>query len=362
MAVSPYNPTNPKVSIIILNWNGWRDTIECLESLYQVDYDNYNLILIDNGSENSSLEEIRAYLGGTKPIASKYVEYTSENKPLKILEYTNSEVESGGGREDEIADLPSREKVVIIRNDKNYGFAGGNNIGIRYALKSQDPEYILLLNNDTVVKSDLLNKLVNAIDGDERIGFAGPIVYKYDSNGRTDLISVAGVNLIMSRGSYRRIGSEEVDRGQYHSTATVDSLEGSCLLIRRTALEQIGLLDESYFLYWEETDLCRRGFEAGFGCIVVPTTGIWHKVSTSKPRAMVTYYKTRNRLWFVKSHASKEELVSFLCYFCIFQFWATIAGYIYRQEFANLSSFLKGVLHGIIPKEQLKPMANSASR
>jgi GT2 family glycosyltransferase len=360
MAISPGNYMNPRISILILNWNGWRDTIECLESLYQIDYDNYNLILIDNGSENNSLEEIRAYLNGKKPISSKYFEYTSENKPVKILEYTNNEIKSGCDREDEIANLPSRRKIIIIRNDKNYGFAEGNNIGIRYALKSQNPEYILLLNNDTVVKTDFLNRLANAMNSDNHIGFAGPIVYKYDSNGRTDLISVAGVNLIMNRGSYRRIGSEEVDRGQYHSIAKVDSLEGSCLLIRRTALEKIGLLDKSYFLYWEETDICRRGFEAGFSCIIVPTAGIWHKVSTSKPRAMVTYYKTRNRLWFVKSHASKEELVSFLCYFCLFQFWATIAGYIYRQEFANLSSFLKGVLHGIIPKKELKTMAKSA--
>lgn len=361
MAVSQHNHINPRVSIIVLNWNGWQDTIECLESLYQISYDNYDLILIDNGSANNSLEEIRDYLGGKRPIASMYFEYTSENKPVKILEYTNDEVASGGGREYEIADLPSRNRIVIIKNDTNYGFAEGNNIGIRYALKSRNPDYILLLNNDTVVKSDFLDRLVNAIDSDERIGFAGPIIYRYDCNGRTDLISVAGVNLIMGRGSYRRIGSGEVDQGQYHSIARVDSLEGSCLLVRRAALEKIGLLDTSYFLYWEETDLCRRGFEAGFGCIIVPTTGIWHKVSTSKPRAAVTYYKTRNRLWFVKRHASKEELVSFLCYFCLFQFWATIAGYIYRQEYSNLSSFLRGVLHAATPKKQQKTMARSAS-
>ncbi|MDD4652638.1 MAG: glycosyltransferase family 2 protein [Methanothrix sp.] len=361
MAISPYNPKNPIVSIIILNWNGWKDTVECLESLYQITYDNYNLILIDNGSENSSLEEIRDYLSGKKPIASKYFEYSSDNKPVKILEYTNSDVASDGGREDVIVGLPSRKRIVIIKNDKNYGFAEGNNIGIRYALKFQNPDYILLLNNDTVVKSDFLDKLVNAMDREERIGFAGPIIYYYDRNGRTDLISVAGVNHIMRKGSYRRIGTGEVDRGQYHSIVKVDSLEGSCLLVRRTVFEKIGLLDTSYFLYWEETDLCRRGFEAGFGCIIVPTTGIWHKVSTSKPRAAVTYYKTRNRLWFVKSHASKEELVSFLCYFCLFQFWATIAGYLYRQEYGNISSFLRGVLHGATRKKQPKPIARPAS-
>ncbi|MDD1761183.1 MAG: glycosyltransferase family 2 protein [Methanothrix sp.] len=309
------------------------------------------MILIDNGSEDCSLEMIRTYLNGKKPITSKYVEYTFENKPVNIFEYTNDEVTSGGGREDEIADLPSRKKIVIIINDKNYGFAEGNNIGIRYALKFQNPDYVLLLNNDTVVKNDLLDVLVNAINSDKRIGFAGPIIYKYDDDGRKDLISVAGVNLLMSRGSYMRIGSEEIDIGQYHAIATVDCLEGSCLLIRRTALDKIGLLDPSYFLFWEETDLCRRGFEAGYSCIIVPTTGIWHKTSSSKPGGLVTYYKTRNRLWFVKSHASEQELLSFLGYFCLFQFWATIASYIYRKDQERLSGFLKGVLHGILPKK-----------
>jgi GT2 family glycosyltransferase len=340
----------PRISILILNWNGWWDTIECLESLYQIDYANYNLILIDNGSKDSSLDEIKAYLAGKKSITSRFFEYRSENKPVKILEYTNHEAESGG-KENEIADLPSNKKMVMIRNDNNYGFAEGNNIGIRYALEFQNPDYILLLNNDTVVKSDFLDELVNAINSDKRIGFAGPIVYKYDDNGRTDIISVAGVNLIMNRGSYGRIGSEEVDRGQYHDTTTVDCVEGSCLLIRRTALDKIGLLDASYFLFWEETDLCRRGFEAGYSCVIVPTTGIWHKTSSSKSGRLVTYYKTRNRLWFVRSHASKQEFLSFLCYFCLFQFWATIASYTYRKDPERLSGFLKGVLHGILPRK-----------
>ncbi len=344
---------NPRVSILILNWNGWRDTIECLESLYHIDYANYCLILIDNGSEDSSLEMIRTYLNGKESITSKYVEYTSENKPIKILEYTNNEVKFGADREYEIAHLPSRRKIVLIRNDKNYGFAEGNNIGIRYALNSQNPDYVLLLNNDTVVKSDFLDKLVNAINCDKNIGFAGPIIYKYDNNGRTDLISVAGINLIMSRGSYLRIGSEEVDRGQYSSIVTVDCLEGSCLLLRRTMLDKIGLLDASYFLFWEETDLCRRGFEAGYGCIIVPTACIWHKISSLKPGELVTYYKTRNRLWFVKSHASKLELLSFLGYFCLFQFWATIVSYIYHKDQQRLLGFVRGAIHGILPKKAI---------
>ncbi len=326
------------------------DTIECLESLYHIDYINYNVVLIDNGSTDNSLEQIRAYLDGKKKVASDFFEYASENKPIKVLEFTNSEVMLGGGREDDIFDLPSRSKIVIIKNDKNYGFAEGNNIGIRYILKYQNPDYTLLLNNDTVVKSDFLDNLVSAIDSDKRIGCAGPLIYYYDLNGRKDIISVAGVDLIMSRGSYKRFGSGEVDNGQYHDTATVDCLEGSCLLIRRTTLEKVGLLDSGYFLFWEETDLCRRGFEAGYSCAIVPTACIWHKTSSSKPGELVTYYKTRNRLWFVKSHASNLELLFFFGYFCLFQFWATSLSYLRQRDQKRLSGFLNGVLHGILPR------------
>jgi GT2 family glycosyltransferase len=343
---------NSSVSIIILNWNGWPDTIECLESIGQISYLNYSVVLLDNGSNDVSLERIRAYLEGRTPAKSKFFEYTAENKPIKILEYTKAEAELGGGREYEIADLPSNRKLVLIRNDKNYGFAEGNNIGVRYALKALNPKYILLLNNDTVVKGDFLRKIVDAIDRDERVGFAGPIIYKYDCDGRTDVISVAGINLIMNKGTYHRIGSGEVDRGQYNAIMTVDYLEGSCLLIKRKVLDETGLLNPSYFAYWEETDLCRRGLEAGYRCVCVPTTGIWHKISSSKPRGIALYYMTRNRLWFMRAHATKSELLSFLSYFFFRQFWTTMASYVFRRDLAGLSVYLKGVIHGFLPNEQ----------
>ena len=142
---------NPKVSIIILNWNGWRDTIECLESLYQITYPNYDVIIVDNGSEDGSIQKIKEYAESKIKVESKFFEYSSENKPIKIIEYTREEAEAGGGKEKEITDLPSNKKMIIIKNEKNYGFAEGNNIAMRYALKALNPDYILLLNNDTVV-------------------------------------------------------------------------------------------------------------------------------------------------------------------------------------------------------------------
>ena len=283
-------------------------------------------------------------------VQSDFFEYIAENKPIKILEYTKDEAEAGGGREDEIADLPSNRKIVLIRNDKNYGFAEGNNIGIRYTLKAQNPDYILLLNNDTVVKSDFLNELVNALQSDETAGFAGPSIYYYDYKGMTNIFSTVGINLVMVKGWFVRIGSNVQDRGQYKAVMAVDYLEGSCLLIKRAVLDKIGLFDSRYFAYWEETDLCIRGREAGYKCICVPTAKIWHKVSSSVPKGIKLYYMTRNRLWFVKDHATRQELHSFLAYFFIHQFWIILRDYAYQRDAISILNFLRGVLHGFLSK------------
>ncbi len=132
---------NPKVSIIILNWNGWEDTLECLESLYQITYPNseaisvnalrvsgkgcYDVIVVDNGSEDESVEKIREYCKGKIKVESKFFEYSCENKPIKIIEYRREEAEAEGGKEKEIDDLPSNRKLILIKNEKNYGFAEG---------------------------------------------------------------------------------------------------------------------------------------------------------------------------------------------------------------------------------------------
>ena len=164
------------------------------------------------------MEIIRSFSAGDLSVSSKFFEYTNENKPIKMLEYTNGEAELGGGREIEIADLPSNEKLVLIKNDKNYGFAEGNNIGMRYALKVLDPGYILLLNNDTIVDKKFLSELVSVALTDNNIGFVGPKIYYYDFQGRKDVISVAGIELFMGKGAFHRIGATEIDRGQYDET------------------------------------------------------------------------------------------------------------------------------------------------
>ena len=341
---------NPKVSIIILNWNGWKDTIECLESLYQITYPNYDVILIDNGSEDESIEKIKEYSEGKIMVESKFFKYNPSNKPIKIIEYTREEAEAGGGKEGEISDLPSNRKLILIKNEKNYGFAEGNNIAMRYALKALNPDYVLLLNNDTVVDRGFLGELVKVAESDDKIGVVGPKIYYYDYNGRTDVINFAGGKLSMWKGRPYLIGTNEVDKGQYDKTKDVDYVNGACLLSKRKLISEIGLLSTDYFLYWEENDWCIRGYRSNFKSVYVHGAKIWHKtfVSIKKLSGLGEYYMTRNRFYFMRKHASKLQLISFLLYFWGFQFWLRSCVYvIYHRDIQAFKFFLKGGMDGV---------------
>jgi GT2 family glycosyltransferase len=222
---------NPKVSIVILNWNGLEDTIECLESLQKITYPNYDVIAVDNGSEGNDAEILREKFG-------KYIR--------------------------------------LIRNDKNYGFAEGNNIGVRYALENVSPDYILLLNNDTVVKPGFLTELVKVARSDPKIGIVGGKIYLYGTN----MLDSAGslfnnVAICTSRGNL------EEDRGQYDAQEEVPMITACCCLIRKAVLEQTYLFDPDFFLYYEEFDLNIRVRELGYNVVYVPDSMIYHKYSQS---------------------------------------------------------------------------------
>jgi len=127
---------------------------------------------------------IKEYAEGNIVVESTFFEYSSENKPIRIIEYTREEAEAGGGKEEEIADLSSNRRMIIIKNEKNYGFAEGNNIGMRYALKALNPDYVLLLNNDTLVDKEFLGELAKVAESDEKIGIVGAVNYYYDDPRR----------------------------------------------------------------------------------------------------------------------------------------------------------------------------------
>lgn len=295
------NQNYPKVVIILLNWNGKEDTIECLESLKHITYRNYELLLVDNGSTDGSVERFNEL-------------------------YPN---------------------IDIVINEKNLGYAEGNNVGIRTAM-DKGADYILLLNNDTVVDPEFLGELVTAAESDIKIGFVGPKVYYYNYEGRKDIINFAGGKLDMLKGITTHIGINEMDGGQYDQIKEVDYIEGSCILAKKEMLNIIGLLDPVYFAYWEDNDWCKRGYAAGYRSFFAPMAKIWHKTSASNIGTMNLYYMTRNRLWFMKKNASNLQYLVFSIYFFGFQFWYyCLVLILYYRNLKKLTSFFNGVIDGV---------------
>lgn len=260
----------PKVAIIVLNWNGWRDTIECLESINQTNYTWYDIIVVDNCSNDNSIEEIKFYIKGKMNVDFLYLEYS--NKGFELLEA-------------KIKDSKNKNldnKIMIIKSDKNYRFAGGNNIALNYAMQFLSPKYILLLNNDTVVDSEFLRELVKVAENDDRIALVGPKIYYYDNPERINFI---GNSINYWLGSWKVLGQNEIDRGQFDSVIDVDSINGCCVLIRCEVLRYIGLLDKRFPMGYEDVDISLRARKFGYKVQAAGRSKIWHKIGASRSKS-----------------------------------------------------------------------------
>ncbi len=251
----------PRVFIIVLNWNRAADTIECVRSLQGVAYSNLDVLVVDNASVDGSVTA----LGAQFP------------------------------------------ELRVIRNAKNLGYAEGNNVGIRHAL-SRDADYVLLLNNDTVVDKDLLHELVRVATTQPRAGIVGPKIYDYRDQTK---IWFAGANIDWSTGDSPHLGLGEYDQGQFHQVLEVDRVTGCAMMVRRSVFERVGLFDPRYFLYYEDVDLCVRATKAGYTSLCVQTAKVWHKESSStkanQGSDLHTYYHIRNRLLFLQTHFEISE-------------------------------------------------------
>lgn len=242
------------VYIIVLNWNGWLDTAECIESCQELAYSNFHILIVDNGSMDDSETILR-------------------------------------GR------FPS---IELVQTGKNLGFAGGNNAGMRCALE-RGADYIWLLNNDTVVDREALNELVKVADAKATNGMVGSKIYYYDEPKK--IWFAGGVwrkNILLA--SHR--GQDETDYGQYNEICEVDFVTGCSLLIKSSVIKEIGMMNEEFFLYWEEIDWNATAYEKGWEILYAPGSVVWHKVGSSieKQSQVQTYYNIRNALLFFKKH------------------------------------------------------------
>jgi GT2 family glycosyltransferase len=308
------NMTSPKVSIVIVNWNGLDDTVECLGSLKKITYSNYDVIVVDNGSKGNDAQVLKERFG---------------------------------------------DYIHLIQNSKNYGFAGGANIGMKYALDNSRLDYVLLLNNDTVVDPAFLTEMVKVAEGDPTIGIVGAKVYYYDDPRRLQVVW-ARINLWLGRwittplAVTESLAKRESDVGQYDSVKEVDAVAGCCFSIKKTALENIGLLDENFFSFCEEAEYYIRARKANYEIVYVPKAKVWHKggASTSGISSFRCYYLARNNFRFVRKHASRWQYSCFLVYYFSFHFWLMTGIYLlYYRDVRLFTSFYRGVRDGLFNSE-----------
>jgi len=242
----------PKVIAIVLNWNRAQDTARCVHSLLASDYQPLEILVVDNGSSLSEYENLQKAL----------------------------------------------PEIPILRSLENLGFAGGNNLGLRYAL-AQSVAYVLVINNDTVVDARMVGQLVAAAEAHPQAGVVGPIIYYLD---QPQDVWFAGYRFdhgiyLLRRGLNLRPPLQAVEQ--------VDFVSGCAMLMRREVLERVGLFSEDYFMYYEDLDYCFRVKQAGLRILCVTGARMWHAVSASTGGAdspLKQYYQVKSSLIFYRQH------------------------------------------------------------
>ncbi|WP_297634869.1 glycosyltransferase family 2 protein [uncultured Clostridium sp.] len=252
----------PLVYIILVNYNGFEDTKECIASLKKIDYKNYKIILVDN----ASVEKANLNFDG----------------------------------------------VITIKSKVNLGFAGGNNLGVKKALKDK-ADYILLLNNDTTVEKDFLSELVKTAMKDNKIGVVGGKINYFDEK---DKIWYAGGKVNSFTARTRHIGVNEIDKGEYDKESETEYVTGCMMLVPAKVIEDVGMMEEDYFLYYEETDWNMKIKNGGYKIVYNPKAKIYHKISSSTQKIsdIVSYYYDRNSYYFIMRNFGTKNKMFMFCY------------------------------------------------
>ena len=267
MDIRSQNKLNNKVGIVILNWNNFEDTKECLDSILNQSHRNFEVVVIDGGSTNNS----------TKIIQEKYPHFH------------------------------------YIYSERDSGYSGGNNIGISYFMQKK-VEFILSMNNDVMLDKRCLQELLSEIQSNTQAGIVGPRMYSHN-NKSIFQISGGFVNIFRSKPTPKWV---KEDKKSPKKPFTVIKLPGACLLVRNKAIKEVGLMDEGFFLYYADTDWEKRFSDKGWLQISVPKAKAYHKVSATigQNSKKLIYYDSRDFLFYVKKHHGFFTLV-----YCLVKSW-----------------------------------------
>ncbi|MDM0527875.1 glycosyltransferase family 2 protein [Clostridium perfringens] len=257
----------PLVYIILVNYNGVNDTLNCIKSLEKINYDNFKIIIVDNFSNDNSLNILKKNIN---------------------------------------------QKHTIIESEENNGFSAGNNIGIKFAI-NKGAEYVLLLNNDTIVEKNFLNELVSSVDCNTGI-VIGKIYYASEKNK----LWYDGGNINFITGKVKHINFNKIDKKMECKDKNITFATGCCMLIPIEVIKKIGLLNEDYFLYYEDSDYCVNVLNNNFNIVYNPNAIIYHSVSSSTGNnsPLSQYYMIRNKLFFIKKNIKpKYKIIAFLWFY-----------------------------------------------
>ena len=292
------------VFVVILNWNGVSDTLECLASLDRQQLKNIILtkVVVDNASKDNSVAII----------AKKF------------------------------------PHIVLLQNESNIGFSAGNNKGIKYALSS-GADYIMILNNDTITDANLVQTLIEAMKNNKQVGIASPKIYfakgsefhkdRYAQKEQGKIIWYAGGIMDWENIIGHHRGVDEVDKGQYEKDQEIEVATGCCMVVAKEVFSKVGLFDARYFLYYEDSDISIKARRAGFTALYVSKAHLWHKNASSTGGSgsdLQDYYITRNRLLFGYQYASLKTKIAL--------FKESIKLFFYGRKFQRLAvaDFYKG--------------------
>jgi GT2 family glycosyltransferase len=293
----------PRVSIIILNWNSYEVTLDCLLSLRKIDYSNFEVVLVDNGSVDESSEKLLA------------------NAP----------------------------EIQLIRNATNLGFAGGCNVGMRDALR-RGTDYVLLLNNDTIVAPDFLSHLVRVAESDEKIGAVSPKVLFFD---HPDRLNYAGGEHTRWRLFPKVFGLRQLDDGKYDKIREVSFLTGCTFLIKAAVVRQIGVLEEVYFHFYEDIEWSLRVLKAGYKAMYVPSAVVWHRehyvTDMSQGNGFIEFSLARANMIFARKHVPLKLWPFKMPFFVAWMIYRTLV-FSSRRDWQKVLALYKGFWAGCVTK------------